>query len=84
MNVGRLCSIQGSAQLDTHRRVSEYVKAVCSRYPGMGFTSRIEWIGEQSVDALRLLLADIDCTMEERRAVERFLDLAAEELPGTV
>jgi hypothetical protein len=57
---------------------------VCSPYHGMGFTSRIEWIGEQTVRALRLLLAETVCTDEERRAVERFLDLAAEELPGSV
>lgn len=82
MNVGRLCSIEGTRQLSTHRRGSDYLKHVCARYPGMGFTARIEWIGEQTVEALRLLLADTNCTEEERRAVERFLDLAAEELPG--
>jgi hypothetical protein len=84
MNVGRLCSIEGSQQLDTHQRASEYLKVVCSRYGGMGFTSRIEWIGEQTIDAMRLLLADTSCTEEERKAVERFLDLASEELPGAL
>jgi hypothetical protein len=82
MNVGRLCSIQGSAEVTTHHRMSEYLKVVCERYPGMEFTARIEWIGEQALDALRLLLADTRCTDEERRAVERFLGLAGEELSG--
>lgn len=82
MNVGRLCSIAGSSDLDTHQRVSEYLRLVCAAYPGMGFTSRIEWIGERSVDALRLLLADTSCSEDERRSVERFLDLASAELPG--
>jgi hypothetical protein len=50
----------------------------------MGFTSRIEWIGEQAIDGLRLLLADTNCTEDERRAVNRFLDLAAEEVPGNL
>jgi hypothetical protein len=50
----------------------------------MGFTSQIEWVGEQMIAALRLLLADTTCTEEERRAVERFLALASEELPGAV
>jgi hypothetical protein len=84
MNVGRLCSIQGTSQLESHQRVADYLKLVCSPYHGMGFTSRIEWIGEQTLQALRLLLADTSCSEEERRAVERFLDLAAEELPGSV
>lgn len=84
MNVGRLCSIQGSHQLESHQRVADYLKLVCAPYHGMGFTSRSEWIGEQTLDALRLLLADTSCTDQERRAVERFLDLAAEELPGAV
>ena len=82
MNVGRLCSIAGSSDLDTHQRVSEYLRMVCAAYPGMGFTSQIEWMGERSVDALRLLLADTNCTEDERRAVDRFLDLASAELPG--
>jgi hypothetical protein len=82
LNVGRLCSIQGSNQLDTHMRASEYLKTVCGRYPGMGFSPRIEWIGEQMVEALRLLLSDTRCSDEERKAVERFLTLAAEEQPG--
>lgn len=82
MNVGRLCSIAGASDLDTHQRVSEYLRLVCAAYPGMGFTSRIEWIGERSVDALRLLLADTSCSEDERRSVERFLDLASAELPG--
>ena len=84
MNVGRLCSIQGSQQLDTHQRATEYLKSVCARYHGMGFTARVEWVGEQMIEALRLLLADTKCTEEERRSVERFLALAAEELPGSV
>jgi len=84
MNVGRLCSIQGSQQLNTHQRASEYLKAVCARYHGMGFTSRIEWVGEQTIEALRLLLSDTSCTDEERRAVERFLELASQEMPGAV
>jgi hypothetical protein len=84
MNVGRLCSIQGTQQLDTHTRASEYLKAMCSRYPGMGFTAQVEWVGEQMVEALRLLLADTNCSDDERRAVDHFLRLAAEELPGAV
>lgn len=82
MNVGRLCSVQGSSEPKTHRRLAEYLKAVCARYPGMGFSSRTEWIGEQTLDALHLLLADTRCSEMERRAVERFLSLAAEELHG--
>ena len=84
MNVGRLCSITVTQQGDTHARVSEYLKAVCARYQGMGFTTRLEWTGEQTVEALRLLLADTRCSEDERRAVERFLEIAAEELPGRV
>ena len=84
MNVGRFCSIAGQQGADTHQRVSEYLKAVCAAYRGMGFTSRIEWVGEQTIEALRLLLADTRCTEEERRAVEKFLDLASQELPGAV
>jgi hypothetical protein len=84
MNVGRLCSIQGVSVLDTHKRGSEYLKIMCARYPGMGFSAHTEWIGEQMVDALRLLLKDTNCTEDERRAVERFLDLAGEELAGAV
>lgn len=84
MNVGRLCSITGTQHADTHTRVSEYLKTVCARYQGMGFTTRLEWVGEQTVEALRLLLADTRCSEDERRAVERFLDLAAEELPGKI
>jgi hypothetical protein len=48
----------------------------------MGFSSHVEWVGEQVVEALRLLLADTNCTEEERQSVHRFLDLAAQELPG--
>jgi hypothetical protein len=84
MNVARLCSVTGAQQGDTHMRVSEYLKAVCAPYRGMGFTTRLEWVGEQTVEALRLLLADTRCSEEERRAVERFLDLAVEELPGKI
>lgn len=84
MNVGRLCSITGTQHTDTHQRVAEYLKVVCAPYPGMGFTARVEWVGEQTLAALRLLLADTRCTEEERRAVEKFLDLASEELPGAV
>jgi hypothetical protein len=82
MNVGRLCSIEGAAELQTHQRASEYLKAVCARYPGMGFSPQMEWLGEQMVLGLRLLLADTSCTEDERRAVQRFLNLAVEELPG--
>jgi hypothetical protein len=82
MNVGRLCSIQGSAEEQTHWRLAEYLKVVCGRYPGMEFSARVEWLGEQTVDALRLLLADTRCTEAERRAVEHFLGLASEELSG--
>ncbi|GAC1332495.1 MAG: hypothetical protein NVS2B16_17320 [Chloroflexota bacterium] len=84
MNVGRMCSVQGSSQLDTHQRGSEYLKLVCARYHGMGFTSQLEWVGEQMVEALGLLLNDTRCTDDERRAVEKFLKLAAEEVPGAV
>jgi hypothetical protein len=34
------------------------------------------------VRALRALLSDTSCSEDERRAVERFLDLAYQELPG--
>jgi hypothetical protein len=84
MNVARLCSISGAQNADTHMRVSEYLKAVCSPYAGMGFTARLEWVGEQTIEALRLLLADTRCSEEERHAVERFLALASQELPGSV
>ena len=82
MNVGRLCSIEGPSSLNTHQRAVEYLKLMCANYPGMGFSSHVEWVGEQMVQALRVLLADTSCTDEERRAVERFLDLAAQDLPG--
>lgn len=82
MNVGRLCSVQGSTEATSHGRLAEYLKVQCERYPGMEFAPRVEWIGEQAVEALRLLLADTRCTEEERRAVARFLALASEELPG--
>ncbi len=84
MNIGRLCAIEGTRSLDTHQRVSEYLRLMCARYPGMGFSSHVEWVGEQTVDALRLLLSDTSCTEEERRAVDRFLQLACEEVPGAV
>ncbi len=84
MNIGRLCSIEGSSQSDSHQRGSEYLKAICTRYQGMGFSAHTEWVGEQMIGALRLLLKDTNCTEEERRAVERFLDLAAHEQAGTV
>lgn len=82
MNVGRLCSIEGPSTLNSHQRATAYLKLMCRQYPGMGFSSHVEWVGEQMVAALRLLLADTSCTEDERRAVDRFLALAAEELPG--
>jgi hypothetical protein len=82
MNVGRLCSIEGPSSQNTHQRVTGYFKMMCANYPGMGFSSHVEWVGEQVVEALRLLLADTNCTEEERQSVHRFLDLAAQELPG--
>jgi hypothetical protein len=48
----------------------------------MGFSPRVEWVGEQTIAALELLLADTNCTDEERRAVSRFLELASQEIPG--
>ena len=68
----------------SHQRVSEYLKLVCNRYEGMGFTSRTEWIGEQTIAALELLLADTHCSNDERKAVESFLALARQEMPGAV
>jgi hypothetical protein len=82
MNVGRLCSIEGPNSLNSHQRATAYLKMMCAHYPGMGFSSQVEWVGEQMVQALRLMLADTGCSEEERRAVERFLDLATQELPG--
>lgn len=82
MNIGRLCSIEGPSSLNVHQRSTAYLKMRCAGYPGMGFSSHVEWVGEQMVEAMRLLLADTNCTEEERRAVDRFLDLAAQELPG--
>lgn len=84
MNVGRMCSIQGAHEQDTHQRASEYLRVVCAPYQGMGFTAREEWVGERMIDALVLLLQDTNCSDEERRAVNRFLHLAAEEVPGAV
>jgi hypothetical protein len=84
MNVGRLCSIDGPTALNTHQRASAYLKLLCDAYPGMGFSPHVEWIGEQMVSALRILLSDTNCTEDERRAVDRFLELAAQELPGNL
>lgn len=41
-----------------------------------------EWVAEKTIQGLRKLLADIQCTDEERKAIEEFLELASEELPG--
>lgn len=84
MNVARLCSIAGTGKLDTHQRISDYLKRRCAAYPGIGFSPQIEWIGEQTIVALRSFLQDIDCTSGEREAVERFLELAGEEVSGRV
>jgi hypothetical protein len=80
VDVGRLCGVLASEQHATHQRIASYVKGFCELYPGMGFTTREEWVVEQSIAGLRHLLADVRCTGEERRAIEEFLDLASEEI----
>jgi hypothetical protein len=75
-----MCSIEGSSQQNTHQRATDYLREVCSRYPGMGFSTRLEWVGEQMIDALRLLLRDTNYSVDERAAISRFLDFASEEI----
>jgi hypothetical protein len=82
MDVGRLCGVQGTEQNATHQRIAGYVKSLVAGYRGMGFAPREEWIAEQTIKALRHMLADTSCTDAERTAVLQFLDLASEEQPG--
>jgi hypothetical protein len=83
MDVSRLCGVQGGTKHTTHQRVAEYVKRRCDQYPGMPFTPREEWLIEQTIAALHQLLADTRCSEVGRMAVSAFLDIAAEELPGS-
>ena len=82
MDVGRLCKLAGGDSGARHQRIAEYVKPLIERYHGMGFAPREEWVVEQTIEGLRRLLANTRCTDEERRAIEQFLALAAEELAG--
>jgi hypothetical protein len=84
MDVGRLCSVQGGERHTSHQRIAEYVKARCEQYPGIGFPPRVEWVAEQTLHGLRLLLAELTCTEEERRTIEGFLAIASQEIPGSV
>ncbi len=82
MDVSRLAGVLGAEQHAAHQRVAAYVKGLCEHYPGMCFTAREEWVVEQSLRGLHLLLADLSCTPEERRAIEEFLAIAGGEVPG--
>lgn len=82
MDVGRPCGLLGAEEHARHQRIASYLKGICTQYSGMGFTAREEWVAEQTVQALCVLLSDVDCTEDERRAIEEFLALAGEELPG--
>lgn len=82
MDVGRFCGVQGAEDHATHMRIAEYVRVICERYPATGFTPHHEWIVEQTMEALRIMLNDVRCSQAERRAVEDFLTLASEVLPG--
>jgi hypothetical protein len=82
MDVGRFCGVAGSEANARHQRIADYVKRRCDHYAGMGFTPREEWIVEQTIAALGELLGDIRCSTEERAAIEEFLHLAAQDLPG--
>jgi hypothetical protein len=82
MDFGRLSGVLGAEKHATHQRIAEYVKTQCEAYSGIGFGAREEWLAEKMIEALRTLLADVRCTDEERRAIEEFLALASEELPG--
>ena len=82
MDLGRLSGALDAEKQATHQRVSEYLKRVCAQYRAIGFGAREEWVGEKTLAALRLFLDDVDCTDQERRAIEEFLALAGEEIPG--
>jgi hypothetical protein len=82
MDLGRLSGALNAGKHASHQRVAEYVRHACASYAGIGFGPREEWVAEKTVEALRLLLADTQCTDEERRAIEEFLALAGEEVPG--
>ena len=69
MDVGRFYGVQSGVRHVTHQRIAVYVKALCTRYAGMGFTPREEWVAEQTMQGLHLLLA-----------VEAFLALASQEI----
>lgn len=43
MDIGRFAGVLGSETHATHQRIAAYVRAVCNRYPGVGFTPREEW-----------------------------------------
>ena len=82
MDSGRFARVQGAESHATHMRISEYVRRICDRYPAIGFSTQQEWVVERTVEALRTMLTHVRCTDEERRAVEEFLNLASEVLPG--
>ena len=82
MDVGRFCGVQGAEVHATHMRIAEYVRALCERYPATGFTPHQEWIVEQTMEALQLMLADVQCSDDEHTAIADFLALATETRPG--
>ncbi|GAC1527182.1 MAG: hypothetical protein NVS2B16_35250 [Chloroflexota bacterium] len=67
---GITCGVLGAESNANHQRIAEYVKTQCEQYRGMGFTAREEWIVEQTIEALHRLLGDIQCTPDERHAIE--------------
>lgn len=81
MDVGRLCGLRGAEANAAHQRVAEYVKTICMQYHGMGFAAREDGLLNGRFRRSSSL-ADVRCTEEKRRAVEEFLVLAEEELPG--
>jgi hypothetical protein len=83
MNVGRFCDVLGGDNQSTHQRIASYVKQHWGSYSGLSFSPREEWVAEQTMLSLRAFLEDVRCADEERRAINEFLDLATEELPGT-
>lgn len=82
MDIGRFSGALDAEKHATHQRVAEYVRPLIAGPTGIGFTPREEWVAEQTIKALQLLLTDTVCTDAERRAIEEFLTLASQELPG--
>ncbi len=82
MDSGRFSDALGAEQQAAHMRIAEYVRAICDRYPAVGFTRHQEWVAEQTMHALQTLLTHVHCTDDERRAIEEFLALASEQLSG--